>query len=197
MVIDFLMFTSRPSTMQWSLISLCLNQDPLRGNGHWFPYVYIKTLYEAIFIDSFMFTSRSSTTQWSLIFLCLHQDPLHGFSRHWGPMWGNGHWFLYIKALYETKVVDFFVTSMLCTRQWSSISLNQNPLWGNGHWFPFIHQDPLRDNGYWFLCHVEALYEAMAIDLFSFRYRPSSRDWSNLFSKSQKKKSFGSKPYTW
>jgi len=35
MVIDFLMFTSRPSPMEWSLISL-LQQDPLQWNGHLF-----------------------------------------------------------------------------------------------------------------------------------------------------------------
>jgi len=36
MVIDFLMFTSRPSPKEWSLILLCLHRGPLRGNGHWF-----------------------------------------------------------------------------------------------------------------------------------------------------------------
>jgi len=36
MVIDFLMFTSRPSPMEWSLIFLCLQQVPLRWNGHCF-----------------------------------------------------------------------------------------------------------------------------------------------------------------
>jgi len=36
MVIDFLMFTSRPYTKQWLMISLCLHQDPLQSNGHWF-----------------------------------------------------------------------------------------------------------------------------------------------------------------
>ena len=35
MVIDFLMFTSRLSPMEWSLISL-LQQDPLKWNGHLF-----------------------------------------------------------------------------------------------------------------------------------------------------------------
>ena len=34
MVIDFLMFTSRPSPMEWSLIFLCLHQGPLQWNGH-------------------------------------------------------------------------------------------------------------------------------------------------------------------
>jgi len=65
MVIDFLMFTSRPSTRQWSwffftsrpytrhwsLISLCLHQDSLWGNGHWFSYGYIKALCEVMIID--------------------------------------------------------------------------------------------------------------------------------------------------
>jgi len=52
------------------------------------------------------------------------------------------------------------------------------------------------------LCHIEAIREAMVIDLFffrietlymvmvieSFRYRPSPRDWSNLFFKKSKYK---------
>jgi len=139
MVIDFLKFTSRLSTRQWSLISLCLHQDPLRGNGYWFPYVHIKTLYEAMVIDFLMFTSRLSTRQWSLISLCLHHDPL----------WDNGHWFphvhiktlfkvmvmvfLYIEALYETMVINFF-TSRPSARQWSLISLSdRDPLHGNVH----------------------------------------------------------------
>jgi len=36
--------SSRPSPMEWSLIFLCLHQGPLRWNGHWFSYVYIKAL---------------------------------------------------------------------------------------------------------------------------------------------------------
>jgi len=36
MVIDSLMFTSRPSTMKSSLVSLRLQQDPLQGNGQGF-----------------------------------------------------------------------------------------------------------------------------------------------------------------
>ena len=32
----FSFYTSRPSARQWSLIPLCLHQDLLRGNGHWF-----------------------------------------------------------------------------------------------------------------------------------------------------------------
>jgi len=60
MVID--LFTSRPSTRQWSSISL--HQDPLQSNGHWFLVshwgplrgnghrsFYIKTLCEAMVID--------------------------------------------------------------------------------------------------------------------------------------------------
>jgi len=72
-------------------------------------------------IDYRMFTSRPFATQWSLISLYLHQDLLqsngHGFSHHRGPMQGNGHQFLYIKALGEAKVIDFFVTLMPSARQ--------------------------------------------------------------------------------
>jgi len=35
-----------------------IHQDPLWDNGHWFPYVYIKTLYETMVIDFLMFTWR-------------------------------------------------------------------------------------------------------------------------------------------
>jgi len=119
-----------------------------------------------------------------------------------------------------------YVTSKPSARQWSSFSLHQDPLRGNGHWFLLSHQGPLRGNGHRslyiktlcevmvfdFLCHVETLYEAMIIDLFTsrpstrqgslislsnwdplcgnghriFRYRPSPQDWSNLFFKKSK-----------
>jgi len=62
--------------MEWSLIFLCLNQGPLRWNGHCFSYVYIKALSDGMIIDLLMFTSRPSPMEWSLIFLCLHQGPL-------------------------------------------------------------------------------------------------------------------------
>ena len=80
MVIDFLMFTARLSSMEWSLFS----------------YVYIKALSEGMVIDFRMFTSRPSPMEWSLIFLCLQQDPLrwndHYFlSLHQGPLQWNGH----------------------------------------------------------------------------------------------------------
>jgi len=163
MVIDF-MFTSRPSTRQWSLIFLS-HQNPLWGNGHWFLYIktickamvidfllYIKTLCEATIIDFFV-TSRPSAKKWS-------STPLHQ-----GPMWGNGHWFLclhkdplrgnghrslYIKTLYEAMVIDLF-TSRLFARHWSLISWHQ-ALYANGHWF---------------LCHIKTLNEALVIDLFT------------------------------
>ena len=105
MVIDFLMFTSRP----------------LWCNDHWF-VCHIETLCEAMVIDSF--TSRPSMRQWSLISLSYR-----------GPLGGNGHRFLYMKTLCETMVIDFFVTSRPPTRQWSSIPLHKDPLRDNGHWF--------------------------------------------------------------
>jgi len=90
--------TSRPSTRQWSLISLYLYQDPLWGNGHWFPYIYIKTLCEAMVIDFLMFTSRISTRQWSWFFFTLRPSTMQWSSifLHQGPLRGNGHWFLCI-----------------------------------------------------------------------------------------------------
>ena len=186
MIIDFLMFTSWPFVRSWSLISLCLHPNPLRGNGHWFPfihqdplwgnghwfsYVYIMTFCNTIVIDFLMFTSRPFTRQWSLLLfytsrpstrqwllisLCLHQCPL----------WHNGHWFpyIYIKTICEAMVIDFLMcTSRPSTRQWLLISL-------------YSHQDHLRGNGHWFLCHFEALYDAMVIDFFTSR--PFARQWS-------------------
>jgi len=67
MVIDFLMFTSMPSPMEWSLISL-LQQDPLQWNGHFF-FLHIKTLSDGMVIDFLMFISRPSPMEWSLISL--------------------------------------------------------------------------------------------------------------------------------
>jgi len=119
MVIDFLTFTSRPSARKWSLISFYLYQDPLRGNGHWFPYVTSRPSTKQW---SWLFSSsRYSTRQWSLI--SLHQDLLRG----------NGHRSLYIKTLSEAMVIDSYVTLRPFARQWSSISLHQDPLRGNDH----------------------------------------------------------------
>jgi len=144
-----------------------------------------------------LYILRPSTRQWSSI------------SLHRGPLWGNGHQSLYIKTICKTMVIDFLCTSRPSVRQWSSISLQQDPLRGNGHWFLMSHRGPLRGNGHRslyiktlceamiidFLCHIEAICEAMVIFFFrigtlymimvieSFRYRPSPRDWSNLFFK--------------
>jgi len=128
-------------------------------------------------------------------------------SLHWGPLQSNGHWFIYMKALCEVMVIDFFVTSRPSTRQWSSISLHQDPLQSNGQWFLMSHRGPLRGNGLRslyikafceamvidFLCHIESLYEAVVIDLFTSRSsakqwslisyvtsRPSARQWSSI-----------------
>jgi len=145
--------TSRSSTKQWSLISLRLHQDPLQGNGYWFPSIYIKTLcegmvidflcqiealYEAIVID--LFTLRPSTRQWSLI---------------------------------------SYVTSRPFARQWSLISLHQDPLWGNGHWFLMSYWGPLRGNGHRSL-YIKTLYEAMVTDFFVI-LRPSTKQWSLIY----------------
>jgi len=176
----FSFFTSRPSVRQWSLISLCLYKDPLRGNGHGFSlhrgplrgnghqFLYIKTLCEAMLMDFLIiealyekmvidfFTSRPSARHWSLIFI--HQNPLRG----------NGHWFLcHIKALYEVMVIDSF-TSRPSTRQWSLISLfTSRP--SARQWSSIsLYQDPLRGNGHWSL-YIKTLYEALVIDFFTSR----------------------------
>jgi len=144
--------------------SFYIYQDPLQGNGHWFPYVYIKTIYEAMVID----------------FLSLHR----------GPLRSNGHRFLYIKALCEAMVINLFtsrpsakqwplisyVTSRPSARQWSSISLQQGPLRGNSHWFLMPHRGPLQGNGHWSL-YIETLCKAMVID-FCVTSGPSTRLWS-------------------
>ena len=164
MIIDFHMFTSRPFAMQWSLISLCLNQDPLRRHGHWFSYVYIKAPCNAMVIDFLMFTSRPSTKQWSWFFSSLrpYARQWSSISLHQGHLRGKGHWFLcHIDALCEAMVINCF-TSRSSMKQWSLISL-------------CLHQNPLRGNGHWFLCHIEALYEAMVIDLFPFDIDPFLR----------------------
>jgi len=74
--------------------SFYIYQNPLRGNGHWFPFLYIKTLCEAMVID-FFYISRPSARQWSSI------------SSHRGPLRGNGHRSLYIKTLCKAMVIDF------------------------------------------------------------------------------------------
>ena len=140
------LYISRPSARQWLLISFSLHRGPLRGNGH--RSLHIEALCEAMVID--LFTSTPSTKQWSLI---------------------------------------SYVTSRPSTRQWSSISLHHDLLRGNDHWFLMSHRGPLRGNGHRspyittlykamvidFLCHIEALYEAMVIYLFTSR--PSSKQW--------------------
>ena len=128
---------------------------------------------------TFVHTSRKNSG-----FPFIYQDPLRD----------NGHWFLYvyIMTLYKTMVIDFLMfTSRPSTKQWSLISLclHQDPLRGNGHWFLMSHWGPLWGNGHRylyiktlceamiivFLCHIEALYEAMVIDLFTSRL--SARQW--------------------
>jgi len=165
------------------LISLCLHQGPLRRNGHWFPYVHIKTLYEAKVIDFLMFILRPSTRQWSLISLCLHQDPLRS----------NGYLFPYIhiKTICKAMVIDFFVISRPSAMQWSSIFLHQGPLRGHGHWF-LSFRDPFLGIG--LICFFFKKSEKKIISLSDrdplhgnghriFGYRPFHRDWSNIFFK--------------
>jgi len=161
MVINSLMFTSRPSAKQWSLISSCSHQDSLWSNGHWFPCVYIKALYEAMVIDFLchievlyeamvinLFTSRPSAKQWSLI---------------------------------------SYVTSRPSVRQWSSISLHQDPLQSSGHWFLMSHWGPLRGNDHRSL-YIKTLCEVMVIDLFPFDIDPLLGNGLICFFKKSEKK---------
>jgi len=152
MVTDFLMFTSRPSAKQWSLISLwlyqdplqgnghgfSLHQDPLRDNGHWF-VCHIKALCEVMVTD--FFTSRCFVRQRSLISLS-HQCPLRG----------NGHRFLYIKTLCETMVIDLLL------------------------YIKTLYEAMAID----FLLYIKTLYEAMAIDFF-VTSRPFAKQWSLIY----------------
>ena len=80
MVIDFLMFTSRPSTRQWLLISFLYIEALCKVMVIDF-LLYIKTLCEAMVIDFLM--------------------------SHRGPLRGNGHRSLYIKTLCKAMVIDF------------------------------------------------------------------------------------------
>ena len=68
---------------------------------------------------------------------------------HRGPLRGNGHRSLYIRTLCKAMVIDFLMfTSRPSARQWLLI----------------------------FFLYIEALCEAMVIDLFTSR--PSARQWS-------------------
>jgi len=167
-----LAFTRCLSTLQkQNSSSHFIHQDPLQGNGHWF------------------------------------------LMSHWGPLRGNGYRYFYMKTLCEAMVIYFlchiealceaifidlltsrssarqsslisYVTSRSSARQWSSIYLHQDPLRSNSHWFLMSYRGPLQGNCHWFLCQIVTLYTVMVTK--SFGYRPSPRDWSNLFSKSQK-----------
>ena len=156
MVIDFLMFTSRPSPMEWSLIF----------------FIYIKALSDGMVIDFLMFTSRPSPMEWSLILFLYIKALSDGmvidflmFTSRPSPMEWSLIVFLYIKVLSVGMVIDF-----LC--------LHQCPLRWNGHLFPSSYQGPLRWNGHWFLCHNMILSFRMVEFVFFFWSRPFSLNWS-------------------
>jgi len=123
--------------------------------------------------------------QWSLIFLS-HQG-LHQWNGHLFP-------YIYIEALYEAMVIDFF-TSRPCTRQWALISLSyQGLLQWNGRWFSYVYIEALYKGTVidflvisrlspwkWSnsLCCIKTLSVGMVID--SFIYRPPLWDWPNRF----------------
>jgi len=110
-------FTSRPFPMEWSLIFLCLHQGPLRCNGHWFSYIYIKVLSDGMVIDFLMFTSRSSPMEWSFIsFFTSRPSPMEWSLislSQWNPLLRNGRvcFLLWITTLFfELFIVyDWFV----------------------------------------------------------------------------------------
>ena len=171
------MFSFRTTTLSLGLVKSrsSFHQGPLRWNGHWFSYVYIKALSNGMVIDFLMFTSRPSPMEWSLIFL------------YQGPLRWNGHWFsyLYIKTLSDGMVINFLMfTSRPSPMEWSLIflCLQQDPLQWNGHCFLSLHQDPLRWNGHWFsYVYIKVLSNGMVIDFLMFTARPSPMEWS-LFS---------------
>ena len=79
--------------------------------------------------------------------------------------------FCHMEVLCEAMVIDLF-TSRPSAKQWSLISYVTSPLRGNSHRSLYIKtlcQAMVID----FLCHIEALYEEMVIDLFTSR--PSAR----------------------
>ena len=184
---------------------LLSDNDPLLRIGQVQILLYIKALSDGMVIDFLMFTSRPSPMEWSLIFLCLQQDPLrwngHCFlSLHQGPLQWNGHWYpyVYIKALSNGMVVDFFVTtrpspiewsfiSFFTSRpslmQWSLIFVTSRP--SPMEWsliFLCLHQGPLRWNGHWFsYVYIKALSDGMVIDFLMFTSRPSPMEWSLIF----------------
>jgi len=91
MVIDFLMFTSRPSLMEWALIFLCLHQGPLQWNGHWF-----------------FLCLHQGPLQWNGHWFSFLQDPLQ---------W-NDQWFL--SSLLDKTFFYEWLIQFLLSRSWPS-----------------------------------------------------------------------------
>jgi len=158
----FSFLTSRSSPMEWSLISLCLHQGPLRWNGHWFSYVYSKTLSDGMVIVFFPYIKALSDGM-VIDFLCLHQDPLR---------W-NGHWFsyVYIKTLSDGMVIDFLMfTARPSLMEWSLFSFftsRPSPM----EWLLislYLRQSPLQGNNHWFLCYIRTLSYGMVESFFTF-----------------------------
>ncbi|QCE10236.1 hypothetical protein DEO72_LG10g1465 [Vigna unguiculata] len=100
------------------------HRGPLRGNGHQCLYnktlceamvidflCHIEALYEAMVID--LLTSRPYARQWSLISYVTSRPSVRQWSSislHEDPLRGNGHRFLYIKALCKAMVIDLFTS---------------------------------------------------------------------------------------
>jgi len=109
MVIDFLMFTSRLSPMEWSLISL-LQQDPLQRNGHWF-LCHIKALSNGMLIDFCHIKTIISYEMVESFFYFPCHDPLHGIDHR-----TRLSWFLLILFLLKirTKLVSLSLLIFYC-----------------------------------------------------------------------------------
>jgi len=95
------------------LIFLCLHQGPLRWNGHWFSYVYIKALSDGMVIDFLMFTSRPSPMEWSFIsFFTSRPSPMEWSLislSQWDRLLRNGRvcFLLWITTLFFELVIVY------------------------------------------------------------------------------------------
>ena len=135
MVFDFLLFISRPSSMEWSLIFMCFHIDALyKSNGH--RSFISRPSTKAMIIDlSYrgplqsnghqFFISRPSSMEWSLIFICFLIEALYK---------SNGQRSFESRSCTKAMVIDLSYRGPL-QKQWSSIF------------------------------HIEALCKAMVVDL--------------------------------
>jgi len=145
---------------------ICLYQDPLRWNGHWFSCVFIlrpsakqwssifhiKTLYDGMVIDFHMLSYRGPLQkQWSSIF--------------------------HIKTLCKSNGRRSFISRPSTKPMVIDLSY-RGPLQSNGH-RSFISRPSSMVWSLIFMCfHIEALCKAMVIDL---SYGGPLQQWSSIF----------------